>query len=498
MTSIPDLVGNIMRDQRIRDRYENSMSINSYQLDSCTTKPNYSFMMFQLLAELILSIKQTSDMNELVQRCRDEYKGNKVEERRIDEFKRTYTPETSIEWYTKDCFVYRILNKALRVQDIDVLVALRFFIRDVYQQLTKLQQAQKIDVMEVYRGQILPAADLERLKSAIGQILSFHSFLSTSYNRDQAMAFVISSPENDKFLNVLFEIEVNQCSSSLVKLKPFANVSAFSCIPAEDEVLFSLDSHFRVKAVNYDQENKIHVVKLKLIHDAGEIGIWKQKTFEVLSLPVSDGESRELIRHQKYEELYQHLINQLSNEELLGMIYIVAGNGASQQGKFDLSLKYLHKALNIYRSMYPPNRERIILIQAYICRVCLQKDNLSDVHMPIEELAPYTRSVTRRHIDWLLEDDDRISTALYDLLDRESNYHPASFDFGDRNRLFRPIIGINIHEDELDMIILRYQRILALYAKKLRSEDYEWYWSLESELESLLEYRRQRKSQSKS
>ena len=239
-------------------------------------------------------------------------------------------------------------------------------------------------------------------------------------------------------------------------------------------------------------------MKLKLIHDAEEIGIWKQKTFEVLSPPVSDGESRERIRHQKYEEFYQHLINKLSNEELLGMIYIIAGNGAREQEKLDLSLSYLHKAVNIYRSMHPPNLERIILIQAYICRVCLQKDNLSDLHMPIEELAPYTRSVTRRHIDWLLEDDDRISTAFYDLLDRESNYHPAGFDFGDRNRLFRPIIGINLHEDELDMIILRYQRILALYAKKLGSEDYEWYWSLKRELEALLEYGRQRKSQSKS
>ena len=209
MTPIHELAGELKKDQRTRERYENCISISSYEPYSYTTKPNYSFMMFQLLTELILSNKQTNDMDELVRLCKDEYKGNKVEERRIDEFKRTYTPETSIEWYTKDCFVYRILNKALRFQDIDVLVAFRFFIRDVYQQLTKLQQDQKIDVMEVYRGQMLPAADLERLKSAIGQIISFHSFLSTSYNRDQAMAFVISLPENDRFLNVLFEIEVN-------------------------------------------------------------------------------------------------------------------------------------------------------------------------------------------------------------------------------------------------------------------------------------------------
>ncbi len=33
---------------------------------------------------------------------------------KIKEFKENYTPEQAIKWYTRDTFVFRVLNKAFR------------------------------------------------------------------------------------------------------------------------------------------------------------------------------------------------------------------------------------------------------------------------------------------------------------------------------------------------------------------------------------------------
>jgi hypothetical protein len=51
----------------------------------------------------------------------------------IDEFEMDYSSENALWWYSRDSFLYGMLNKALRTQDIDTLFLFRFFIRDIYE-----------------------------------------------------------------------------------------------------------------------------------------------------------------------------------------------------------------------------------------------------------------------------------------------------------------------------------------------------------------------------
>ena len=478
-----------MSDQAKRKQYQDFISPSLYGQYSHATTLNYSFMMFEFLVDLLLVNKDVGGMEELIQLCKVEYQGNELEEDRIAKFQEKYTAETSIEWYTKDCFVYRILNKALRFQDIDVLVAFRFFITDIHQQLTKLQQDQKIGAIKVYRGQMLPVADLEIMKRSIGKVVSFHSFLSTTYNRHKAVAFVLSPLGGDtKFVNVLFEIECTQYSPRLLASKPFADISALSCMPEENEVLFTLGTHFRVEANDYDRENEIYVVKLNLVCDTEKVTYFKQQGFNLLNEFASNNMCYRQTAYQKHEERYHSLIKDFSNDELRGMIYIVAGNGAGQQKRFDLSLNYLYKALCIHRSIGRRSK-RIFQIQAYICRVHLEMDGLSHVKMSFEEIAQYIRSVIERNPNWSLEEDDLILTAFTDLRKRESIYCPVGYEPDDHNQQFKPIIGINFYDNELDSTILKYQRMIALYAKEYAG-DSELFMSLRRELDTLLKYRR--------
>ena len=84
----------------------------------------------------------------------------------IDEFERDYTPDKAIWWYTRESFVYQMLNQALRLLHADVIVIMGFFIADLHRQIERLHRAQcdqfRGKTMTVYRGQRLSATDFDK------------------------------------------------------------------------------------------------------------------------------------------------------------------------------------------------------------------------------------------------------------------------------------------------------------------------------------------------
>jgi hypothetical protein len=62
---------------------------------------------------------------------------------RIDNFAQTYKPDEVITWYTQVSFLYRVLNRALRTENMVVIYKFRFILQDIYFQLGRLFQAQQ-------------------------------------------------------------------------------------------------------------------------------------------------------------------------------------------------------------------------------------------------------------------------------------------------------------------------------------------------------------------
>lgn len=359
LTSADQLVEKIKIDQRRRQRYEDPISfncINRNKFRSSTNRSSHSFMIFELLIDVVLRTERTNEMDELIRLCKIEYNGNKVEECRINKFQQTYTAETSIHWFTKDSFVYRLLNKALRLQSIELLLAFRFVIKDIYEQLAKLEQDQNISNIKVYRGQILLLADLGQMTANIGGLISFHSFISTSSDRDQATAFVLSEPTNASLVNVLFEIECTQCSSLSLTPKPYVCVSKLSEISSENEVLISLGSYFRISGIDYDSGIKVDIIKLVSLSGAESTCRSSKEVHQSKSDIFHDLQSA----YEEHRKHYQDILKSLSNDESKGLIYILAGNTARAQEEYHLSLEHLQKALDIYCSIDPRNQQLII------------------------------------------------------------------------------------------------------------------------------------------
>ncbi|UJR19348.1 hypothetical protein I4U23_022477 [Adineta vaga] len=126
----------------------------------------------------------------------------------VKQFAENY-PKThnAIHWYTRDAFIYRLLNIALRRYDIKTLFFFSFFIKDLQKQLKtehakyrKQCETNKQSIVKVYRGQLMSPNEINQLKDnhSIPWLVN-NSFFSTTLNRNVALIYLNnqSNIEND-------------------------------------------------------------------------------------------------------------------------------------------------------------------------------------------------------------------------------------------------------------------------------------------------------------
>ncbi|CAF1167283.1 unnamed protein product, partial [Rotaria sordida] len=82
-----------------------------------------------------------SAKKDLLDMSRQQYIGNNEELSKIADFEANYTADKAIWWYTKDSFLYRLINRALRTENFDVIYKFRSFITDLHQQLKRMHPA---------------------------------------------------------------------------------------------------------------------------------------------------------------------------------------------------------------------------------------------------------------------------------------------------------------------------------------------------------------------
>jgi hypothetical protein len=235
---------------------------------------NGSFLAFQLLIDLMLRLDQTDyAREEMIEMCRLKYTDSPVDLRKIDEFEQTYSHRDAIKWYTTDSFLYRLLNNSLRLEDIDTLFKLRYYIYDLHNQLAQLQisyiQSLPINepILTLYRGQRINITELKKLRENVGKLISMNSFLSTTNDVQAAVFFSgdgsLDNPETE--VSVLYQISIDIRVPHSI---PFAKVNYVSVYKDEDEVLFSMASVFEIGAV--EQYGNLWVVDLTFINKEDE------------------------------------------------------------------------------------------------------------------------------------------------------------------------------------------------------------------------------------
>ncbi|UJR11993.1 hypothetical protein I4U23_016171 [Adineta vaga] len=246
------------------EQFTFSIFNNELDEDKSTAELDGQFVHSQLLIDCLQRMKSTSkEIEQFASFCRKHKECEKDTRylKILDEFVSDYSMENSLWWYTRDSFVYRMLNKALRVQHIDMLFLFRFFIRDLAQQL---KENQWLLPGSVYRGQSLSKLELQKLQQSVGKLISINSFLSTTLYREVASIYLGDIPDFEK---VLFKIDFNPFVDGI---KPFADITFYSEFPQEGEILFMLGSVFLIEDVYCDETNT-WIVQLNLCSDHDQV-----------------------------------------------------------------------------------------------------------------------------------------------------------------------------------------------------------------------------------
>ena len=182
---------------------------------------------------MVKAMPQCSDaQQQMLEECRSYYRNNPSQLAKIDDFERTYRPEEAIKWYTQDSFLYRIINRALRTEDVEALYTFRYFITDLSDSLAAARS--ELLIPRVYRGVSVSRDEVEKYQ--VGYLVATNGFFSCSANLQVARLFGGLDPQtgtsssrdrHDELQFAVFEIGIDSRHASTVTLADISDDSLF-------------------------------------------------------------------------------------------------------------------------------------------------------------------------------------------------------------------------------------------------------------------------------
>ncbi|UJR11654.1 hypothetical protein I4U23_015835 [Adineta vaga] len=319
------------------------------------------FLYSKVLRDVLIEDAETS-RNDMIIFCRQKYADSPVDLDNVDDFDEYYQSENAIFWYTRDIFLYRLLNKALRDQDVQTLYSLRYFTRDLHLKLKQRYNSQlssspvSCTNSIVYRGQLMKNKEFDRkIRDNIGGFFATSGFLSTTENR--GLAFVYAGNNKSTRISeeqcVLFEIPID-ISTDKFSYANIVSESAFG--QAEKEVLFTMGVIFRIISITQDNNEGIWIVQLKLSDE-------EDKHLHVISSIIKKDmtdPNKPLIKLIKIMDKMNYLddaehfllvaikdISINSDFNLLSLVYYQLGTTYKRKKNINEAIIYFKKALNI-------------------------------------------------------------------------------------------------------------------------------------------------------
>ncbi|CAF1155302.1 unnamed protein product [Didymodactylos carnosus] len=330
------------------------------------------FIWFQLLQSMLMKLPHNTEQakQELLTQCRLHYRTRKGELDTIKKFEDEYKSDDAIQWYTKNSFLYRIVNQALRTEYVEELYTFRYYIVDLCLHLLKRSNEFKQlkenfqRVITLYRGSEMSSDELTKIKLNQGGLIATNGFLSTSRNKRIAKSFAnIQSSKtvgeqntngSNKLVSVLFEIDVNVQLSSII----LADISDMSQFPEEEEMLFGLGAAFKIDSVEEtinEFSRKYTLVKMHATNEGKEIAkdyiAYKQEIISGGNVSIVFGQL--LTNMAEYRNAIAYFKNLLNKHEYnddndLATIHFCIADALMSIGEYEQASDHCQYSYSIY------------------------------------------------------------------------------------------------------------------------------------------------------
>ena len=323
---------------------------------------NQLFIYWMLVKQIILETKY--DLNESIKElsrfCRGEYFSNANELKIIDEFEKSYEQHTPIWWYTRECFVSTLLSRALQTQDIEIIIRMGFFIKDLHQQIESLKTT-KLPIV-AYRSQNVSKEDFDKMKDIKGNLLAFNNFIMADLDSKASIDAARRARDNPNSVGVVFRFRIESKQTS----SPYAFVQNHSFSPERTKsILFSMHSVFRINDIK-QLDNQLWEIDL-ILTDTHDEHI--NSLGEVLKTEIQDTTSwyklaqfMTIIRDNDHaRDIYFALLELIPESDVLKMAHIYNELGVLDDavGDYTSALQFYQKSIDIRRQYLPPNHRSL-------------------------------------------------------------------------------------------------------------------------------------------
>ncbi|CAF4256610.1 unnamed protein product, partial [Adineta steineri] len=238
---------NVKRDnkQYLHDSLLMSIIPSSKYTSNDLKQLDQLFIYWMMVKLIIINFKCEREVHKellknLVEFSREYYLNNTNELKLIDEFEQNYHGHTPIWWYTMTNFIRFILNRAIETKNIEILIKMAFFVKDLYQQLEILQmdtiKTNKLPII-VYRNHQVTNEEFENIKNNKGNLLSFNNFIIADYDHD------VQGNSKNLMVNILFRIKIESKRTS-TPFVAFQNDS--DSVDEQKSFIFFMHSIFRI------------------------------------------------------------------------------------------------------------------------------------------------------------------------------------------------------------------------------------------------------------
>ena len=423
---------------------------------------------------------------EMLDEHRSYYAGNSRQLSIIDEFERNYNSDDAIRWYTKSCFLFRLLNQTLRTENMEGLYIFRSFIVDLCASLESVRM--NTNIKHVYRGGRMNKDEIENY--TVGTLVACNGYLSTSRNLQVAQHFIGLDPISGKSPSesreeqiqfVLFEIDISEDpSSDLI----WADVSNQSVFPDEEEVLFDLGTTFEIADINYDCQCHLWHIQMRsstqVAHRKREYEDYiRQQMKETNAIDLFGMLLFDMGEYEQSSKYLQRLLKQMPNdhEDRANVFYSIA-RIYRFTNQYEKALEYLNSAETFLRARLPQSNYDLARILSGTATVYYEMQNYERELMYYQEsMTIFQQILPANHIE-IARSFNRLGFAYIN----QKNYVKALENLNESLAIYNEIVpnehpspgqilyNIGVVYDalgDIDQSLQYYQRALQLREKTL-------------------------------
>ncbi|CAF3299732.1 unnamed protein product [Rotaria socialis] len=303
------------------------------------------FLLFQSLIEALVKRQYEKDAFSYMWQilCQD-YASNPAQVEKIWKLATEYTPQKAIHYYTKTSGVFRLINKAFRMEDVERIYRFGCYLADLHKQLEETGNEQRLNqnknIKKTFRGKKVERGVVQQLKDSKGHVIALNGLLSTSTDPEVAKMYSGGETIQSDYQNVTFEMHIDFSTTKL--LRPYADVTKLSEISDDSEVLFFTGFVWKIEDVEESPAN-VWLIKLRSCTDKdADLLEYIEEARRDCSYLTIGTILQELGDHAQASNFYQRMLKDENlTDKIRCDILVHQAKLAENQGEYLQALEYL-------------------------------------------------------------------------------------------------------------------------------------------------------------